>query len=296
MLDEPQTNTAAADDLFERINRTNHKLSKGQQAIADFLVKHYDKAAFMTASKLSKTVGVSESTVVRFAIAIGYEGYPDMRRTFGEMIKNRLTAMQRIDIAEDAGGTDLVMTVLKADANNIRATMENMDIQSLEAAIDSIVSARNIYVLGMRSSAPLAQFMGYYLNYVSPNVTTVTGGVADAVEQISRIEPCDLLIAIGFPRYSNRTLEAMAFAKKSGARILGITDSKQSPITKGADVSVIARCQMVSFVDSMATPLSVINALVVAVAHRCKAHVSETFERLERLWQDYNVYAPKDIV
>lgn len=206
-------------ELIARLNQSGKKLSKSHRRIAECIVQHYDKAAFMTASKLGQYVGVSESTVVRFAAALGYEGYPQLQKALQELIRHRLTASQRFEMTSDMDHSQVLAKVLKADMQNIRATMDEIDIHVFEAAIDKILQARHIYVLGLRASAPLAQFLSHYLKYIFPNVTLVTSGISDVFEQIMRINDEDLLIGISFPRYTSRTLEAMELAKNRGASL-----------------------------------------------------------------------------
>ncbi len=281
-------------ELLTRINQTGRKLSKGQKRIAEYIVNHYDKAAFMTASRLGEKVEVSESTVVRFAIALGYDGYPALHKALQEMIRNRLTAVQRVEMTGDMSETMALSTVLKADVQNIRQTIEDMDESMFLGALDLISKSGRIYIVGVRSSAPLAQFLGYYMNFIMDNVQVITSGVSEVMEQIARVGKGDLLIGISFPRYSRRTIEAMHYAKEQGASVLSITDTPISPLGQASDVCLTARSDMASFVDSLVAPLSLINALIVALSLRHRDQVSAYFSKMENLWEKNRVYIGKD--
>ncbi|HIQ70999.1 MAG TPA: MurR/RpiR family transcriptional regulator [Candidatus Onthenecus intestinigallinarum] len=281
-------------DLIRRLNQSGKRLSKGHRRIAEYIVEHYDKAVFMTASRLGEKVGVSESTVVRFASALGYEGYPQLQRALQELVRHRLTAVQRFEMASDIDQSEVLRTVLRADMQNIRATLEDIDTVAFDDVIDRVLEARNIYVMGVRSAAPLAQFLGYYLNFIFDNVRIVGESAVDVFEQISRVNEQDMLIGISFPRYSTRTLEAMAFAKARGAQVVAITDGPMSPLLSQSTLSLTARTDMASFVDSLAAPLSLVNALVVAVGLRRREDLSEHFKLMEGIWDEYQVYLSKD--
>ncbi len=281
-------------DLMHRINEKYKKMSKGQKLISEYIMNNYEKAAFMTASKLGSKVGVSESTVVRFANMLGYDGYPKLQKALQELIRNKLTTLQRIEMTSDLDESTLLKSVLKADMNNIRLTLEEIDIEAFDKVVESIFSAKNIYILGLRSAAPLAQFMGYYLSFMFDNIRLVTSGINDILEQLIHISPQDLLIGISFPRYARRTVEAMTFAKGKGARTVAITDTILSPLTSYADYILLARSDMASFVDSLVAPLSLINALIVAVGLRKKPDISSEFMELEKIWDEYQVYLGKD--
>ncbi len=283
-----------AQELIQRLNHSGKKLSKSHRRIAECIVTHYDKAAFMTASRLGEYVGVSESTVVRFAAALGYEGYPQLQKALQELIRHRLTASQRFEMTSDMDHTQMLSRVLKADMQNIRATLDELDLTAFEDAIDLILAARHVYVLGLRASAPLAQFMAHYLNFIFPSVTLVTSGVSDIFEQISRIGEGDLLIGISFPRYTSRTIEAMRFARGRGASLIAITDGPLSPLHAAADLCLTAKSDMASFVDSLAAPLSLINALIVAVGQRRRQEVNDYFRQMEDVWSEYDVYLGKN--
>ena len=307
-------------DMMRRLNQSGKRLSKGHRKIAEYIVEHYDKAVFMTASKLGEKVGVSESTVVRFASAMGYEGYPQLQRALQELVRHWLTAVQRFEMATDIDQSEVLRTVLhedmqnirttteeivpenamshvlKRDMQNLRTTLECMDNAVFEQVVERILSARSVYVMGLRSAAPIAQFLAYYLNFIFDNVRIVSEASGDVFEQISRINESDLLFGISFPRYSTRTLEAMSFAKARGAQVVGLTDGPMSPICAASTVCLTARTDMASFVDSMAAPLSVINALIVALGLRRKEELSEHFRLMEGIWDEYRVYVGKERV
>ena len=277
-------------DMIDRLNQSGKRLSKGHRKIAQYIVEHYDKAVFMTASKLGESVGVSESTVVRFASAMGYEGYPQLQRSLQELVSHRLTANQRFEMSTEIDPREALGVVLKSDMQNLRATMEQMDASIFEDVVKRLLSAKSIYVMGLRSAAPLAQFMGYYLNYIFDNVHLVSSGATDVFEEISKLKENDVLVGISFPRYSTRTLEAMRFAKRCGAQVVAITDGPMSPLMEIADLALTARTDMASFVDSLAAPLSVINALLVALGLHRKEALTQHFRQLESIWETYEVY------
>jgi len=281
-------------DIVRKLNRSGNKLSKGHRRIAEYIIEHYDKALYMTASKLGEQVGISESTVVRFADALGYEGYPQLQKALQELVRHRLTAVQRFEMSSEIEQADVFGMVLKADMQNIRQTIEEIDTDAFNEVIERLLKARNIYVIGVRAAAPLAAFLGYYLNYVFDNVHVASTGAIDLFESISRISAADVLVGISFPRYSSRTLEAMGFAKRCGAQVIAITDGPMSPLTDVASICLNARTDMATFVDSLAAPLSVINALIVSLGLRRKAEVKEHFNMLEDIWNEYHIYSEKD--
>lgn len=279
------------EDLISRIQEHYPRLSKSQKIIAEFILNHYDKAAFMTASKLGEKVGVSESTVVRFANTLGYDGYPELHDALQELIKLKLTTVQRLELSDDLLNKESILkTVLKADINNIKTTLEEIDINIFETIVDKILRAKRIYIIGLRSSTALAEYMGFYLNLILDNIKIVTQGISDIFEQIFRVSKGDLVIGISFPRYSRRTVEALKFAKNQGADIVAITDSFISPLAGISDHVLLAKSNMASFVDSLVAPLSIINALVVAVGVREKEKVSQTFKKLEDIWSESQIY------
>ena len=283
-----------AQELIQRLNHSGKKLSKSHRRIAECIVTHYDKVVFMTASKLGEYVGVSESKVVRFAAALGYSGYPQLQKALQELLRHRLTASQRFELTNDMDHVQVLNKVLKADIQNIRSTLDEIDISSFECAIDMILQARQIYVMGLRSSAPIAEFFVHYLKFIFSNVRVVTSGVSDVFEQLSRIGEGDLLIGISFPRYASRSIEAMDFARKQGASLIAITDGPLSPLHSTADICLMAKSDMSSFVDSFAAPLSLINALIVALGQRRRTEVSEYFNKMEKIWAEYDVYLAKN--
>jgi DNA-binding MurR/RpiR family transcriptional regulator len=281
-------------DLIHRIDSSYKRMSKGQKLIAEYIMKNYDKAAFMTASRLGSIVGVSESTVVRFANALNYDGYPKLQKALQELIRNKLTTVQRIELSADMDQSMVLKNVLKADMHNIRNTIEETDNEVFNDVIKKILEAENIYVLGLRSAAPLAQFMGYYLNFIFNNVRVVTSGINDIFEQLFHIGKGDLLFGISFPRYASRAIEAMKFSKAREADTVALTDSLLSPLTNYADYSLLAKSDMASFVDSLVAPLSVINALIVGIGQAKKDEISFGFHQLEDIWEEYQVYIEKE--
>ena len=267
-----------AQELLQRLNHSGKRLSKSHRRIAECIVTHYDKAAFMTASKLGEYVGVSESTVVRFAAALGYDGFPQLQKALQELIRHRLTATQRLEMTGDMGHAQV---------------LNELDLTTFDAVIESILQARNLYVLGLRASAPLAEFFGHYLNFIFPNVHTVTSGVSDVFEQIARISDEDVLIGISFPRYTRHTVKAMKFDRSRGATLIAITDGPLSPLHAEANLCLMAKSDMASFVDSLAAPISLINALIVALSQRRRTQVTDYFDKMENIWSEYRVYLGK---
>lgn len=283
-------------DILSLINRENVRYSKGQRMIIKYITENYDKAAFMTAGKLGRTVGVSESTVVRFASELGYDGYPGMRKAMQEMVRNRLTAVQRIEVAkEQIDRNDILDAVLSADMEKLHSTMDEVNKEDFARAVDMILKADNIYIVGMRSSTALANFMGFYLNLLLDNVHLVHDtSVSEVYEQVFRIKEGDVFIGISYPRYSSRTIKAMQFAKSTGAAAIGITDGQSSPFVGVADINLFAKSDMVSFLDSLVAPMSLINALIVAIGYQRPESLSDTFRRLEGIWSEYEVYEKLD--
>lgn len=279
-------------DLMKLIQERFSKLSKGQKLIAEYILNNYDKAAFMTAAKLGVAVGVSESTVVRFANELNFSGYPKLQKALQELIKNKLTTVQRLQLSNDfVSDGDALKGVLKADTENIRATLEKINPDIFENVVNSIYKAKTIYVIGLRSSTALAEFLGFYLNIILKNVRIVSYGISDIFEQVINIKEGDLVIGIGFPRYAAKTIDILDFAKSKGAEVVALTDSLLSPLAAKADYTLIAQSNMASFVDSLVAPLSVINALIIAIGMREKSNISNTFNNLETIWKEYNVYS-----
>ncbi|MDD4492986.1 MAG: MurR/RpiR family transcriptional regulator [Eubacteriales bacterium] len=283
-------------DLLKKISEMYASFSKGQKLIADYINRQYGKAAYMTAAKLGETVGVSESTVVRFADELGYEGYPKFQKALQELIKSKLTSVQRIEVSKSRiNEDDVLKSVLQSDMEKLKITLDEIDKDQFNKIVEIILNARRIYILGVRSSAPLAGFLGFYFNLLFDDIRIVnTTSESEVFEQIVHAGKGDLLIGISFPRYSRRTLKSMEFAKSQGATAIAITDSKESPLAKAADYSLFARSDMASFADSLVAPLSVINALIVALGLRKKESIYEVFNKLENLWDEYQVYEKDD--
>ena len=281
-----------ASDLLTVIAERLPKLSKGQKQIAAYMLEHYDKAAYMTAAKLGTVVGVSESTVVRFATELGFEGYPELQRSLQELIRTKLTALQRIELTNDRiGDSDLLEKVLESDIDKIRRTLDEVDRDSFNRAVDSLIGARMIYIIGMRSSSSIASFLFFYLNLIFPHVRLVRTTIGSEIfEQILRISKDDVIIGISFPRYSKRIINALEYAKSQSAHVIALTDSAASPIAAAADDLLLAKSDMASFVDSLVAPLSIVNALIAAIGRKKHTELCETFERLENIWDEYEVY------
>ena len=279
-------------DILQLIQSNLPTFSKGQKRIAAFIQNSYDKAAFMTASKLGKTVNVSESTVVRFAAELGYDGYPAMQKALQEMIRNKLTSVQRIEVANDRiGDHDVLSMVMQSDIEKIRMTMEECDREAFSGAVDAIVEAKRIYILGVRSSVAVSSLLGFYFNLIFDNVVQVNSNSASEMfEQILRVGEGDVVIGVSFPRYSRRTVQALHFARERKAKVIAITDSAASPLAECATHTLLAKSDMVSFVDSLVAPLSLVNALIVAVSRKKKDDLARTFEALEEIWDEYEVY------
>lgn len=282
------------EDLMRTIQVKFPRLSKGQKLIAEYILKHYDKAAFMTAAKLGVSVGVSESTVVRFANELGFSGYPKLQKALQELIKNKLTTVQRLELSNDyISEENALKGVLKADMENIRATLEKINQKSFEEVVAKILEAKRIYIIGLRSSTALADFLGFYLNVILDNVKVVGYGISDIFEQMISVGEGDLVIGIGFPRYAVKTIQSLEFAHKRKASVVAITDSLLSPLAGKADYTLIAQSNMASFVDSLVAPLSVINALIIAVGLMEKEKIASTFNSLEDIWEEYQIYSYK---
>lgn len=285
-----------AKSILHTIDDHMSGFSKGQKRIAAYILDNYDKAAFMTASKLGKLVGVSESTVVRFASELGYDGYPSMQRALQEMIRSRLTSTQRIQAAGDIfSGQDILGSVLQSDIDKLREVVSQADRKAFDNAVDRIQNARHVYILGARSSTFVAGYLNFYLHLLIENVTLVqTTAAGEIFEQLFRIGPGDVMIAISFPRYSRITMNTVQFARARGATIVAVTDNELSPVYQMSDAALLAPCEMISFVDSMVAPLSLINALLVGLACRMGTDVSATFSELEGIWNEYGVFGKMD--
>ena len=283
-------------DILLYIQDNMSSFSKGQKRIANYILESYDKAAFMTASKLGKMVEVSESTVVRFASELGYDGYPSMQKALQEMIRNKLTSIQRIEVSNDLmGDQDILSMVLQSDIDKLRMTMEETDREKFNRTAEAIVAGRRIYIIGVRSSAALSSFLAFYFNLIFENVVQISANtVSEMFEQMLRVGPEDVVICISFPRYSSRTVKAMQFARDRGATVVALTDSEMSPLAGMAQHTLLAKSDMASFVDSLVAPLSLINALIVAVGRKKNEDLSRTFETLEKIWDEYDVYEKPD--
>ena len=281
-------------EIIERLNLRGKPLSKGHRRIASFIAEHYEKAVFMTAAALGAECGVSESTVVRFASAMGYEGYPELREALSSLVRQHLTSEQRFAIASGMDQHNVLAHVLRNDEQNIRKTMEDLSQQDFDNVVQRLLHARRIYVMGLRSAAPLAQFMYHYLHQIMDDVVLVSNTTGDVFEEIARIGQQDVLVGISYPRYSARTLECMRFARQNGAQVVGMTDGDMSPLREVSDVCLCASTDMASFVDSLAAPLSVINALIVSVGLHRRDELSDHFKRLEGIWNAHSVYISKE--
>lgn len=277
--------------LISNIQAQYPRFSKGQKLIAQYIMSNYDKVAFMTACKLGDTVGVSESTVVRFANALGYSGYPKLQAALQELIKNKLTTVQRVEMANEYSDDETILNkVLKSDIDNIRGTLEEIDHIAFKEASTKLLKARKIYILGMRSSFTIAQYLGFYLDIILDNVHIIRMDMGDAFEQIVRIGKDDVIIAISFPRYSRKSYQVCSYAKEKGAHIISLTDSLCAPVASLADNTLLVKSNMASFVDSLVPALSICNALVISVGMKEKEEIKEHFDDLEKIWEKYSVY------
>lgn len=288
---------ANTNDLLNRINKHYSKMSKGQKLLATYITDNYDKAVFLTAAKMGDVVGVSESTVVRFAMSLGYKGYPEFQKALEELVRNKLNSVQRMDVTYGRiSQSEILETVLKSDADKLKTTLEKIDHSAFELAVDTILSARNIYIVGIRSCAPLASFLSFYLNLMFDNVRLLhTNSSSEIFEQMVRINEDDVIIGISFPRYSIRTLKALEFANNRSAKVITITDSIHSPMNLYSSCNLIADSDMASIVDSLVAPLSVINALIVALCMKKQKEVAKTLTTLEEIWDEYQVYENDEI-
>lgn len=284
-------------ELLLKIEKGYRKFSKGQKKLADFVREDYDKAAFLTAAKMGEEVGVSESTVVRFAAALGYDGYPQFQKALGELVRTKLNSIQRMEVTYGRiSQSEILSTVLQSDIEKIKLTMDSIDHEAFEMAVDTILNARRIYVVGIRSCAPLANFLSFYLNLICEDVISVhTNSSSEIFEQLIRIGGQDVIIGISFPRYSMRTLKALEFASNRKAKVITLTDSVHSPMNLYSSCNLIARSDMASIVDSLVAPLSVVNALVVALCMKRQKEVITTLEMLEDIWDEYQVYSKDEL-
>ena len=287
----------STNELLIRMEEKYKKMTKGQKRLADYVTENYDKAVFLTAARLGEVVGVSESTVVRFATQLGYKGYPGFQKALEELVRNKLNSIQRMEVTYGRiSQSEILETVLQSDIEKIKLTLTGIDQKAFELAIDTILSAKRIYVVGIRSCAPLASFLCFYLNLVCENVTAVnTNSSSEIFEQLIRINEEDVIIGISFPRYSMRTLKALEFASNRKAKVITLTDSVHSPMNLYSSCNLIARSDMASIVDSLVAPLSVINALVVALCMKKQKEVVNTLETLEQIWGEYQVYSKDEL-
>lgn len=286
-----------SNELINRINEKYSSMSKGQKLLSTYITDNYDKAVFLTAEKLGKVVGVSESTVVRFATHLGYRGYHEFQKALEELVRNKLNSIQRMEVTYGRISQSKILdTVLQSDAEKIKSTLEQIDQNAFESALDIILNAKHIYIVGIRSCAPLASFMSFYFNLMFDNVHLLhTSSSSELFEQMVRISEEDVIIGISFPRYSMRTLKAMEFANNRSAKVITLTDSVHSPMNLYSSCNLIAKSDMASIVDSLVAPLSVINALIVALCMRKQSEVAETLEALEDIWNEYQVYESDEI-
>ena len=284
-------------DLLVRLNKNYKTLSKGQKQLAAYITENYDRAAFITASKMGRIVGVSESTVVRFAMHLGYRGYPEFQSALEELVRNKLNSIQRMEVTYGRiSQSKILESVLKSDAEKINSTLEKIDQAAFEMAVDTILNAKHIYIIGIRSCAPLASFMAFYFTLMFENVRLIqTSSSSEIFEQMVRIGKEDVIIGISFPRYSMRTLKAMEFANNRSAKVITLTDSVHSPMNLYSSCNLIADSDMASIVDSLVAPLSVINALIVALCMKKQRDVAKTLEMLEGIWDEYQVYENDEI-
>ena len=290
-------NNKNTNKLLNKIDKNYEQMSKGQKLLADYILKNYDKAVFLTAAKLGKVVGVSESTVVRFATQLGYQGYPGFQKALEELVRNKLNSIQRMEVTYGRiSQSEILASVLQSDIEKIKLTLANMDQNAFELAVETILNAKRIYVVGIRSCAPLANFLSFYLNLIFDNVTSVhTNSSSEIFEQLIRIGAEDVIIGISFPRYSMRTLKALEFASNRKAKVITLTDSVHSPMTLYSSCNLIARSDMASIVDSLVAPLSVVNALVVALCMKKQKDIIATLETLEQIWDEYQVYSSDEL-
>ena len=284
-------------DILSKISDQYGQMSKSHKAIAGFILEHYDQAVFMTAAKLGESLGISESTVVRFANRIGYAGYPEFQRALEECVKGKLSSIQKMDAKYGRSTqSEVLASVITADIEKLQHTIENLDPAAFESAVETILAADTIYIMGLRSNQPLAEFLHFYLNMIRGRVVLLqTTSVSVTFEQLIRINEKDCFIGISFPRYSMRTLKAMEFASDRNAKVIAVTDSAHSPMSLYSSCNLLARSDMVSIVDSLVAPLSVINALVVALCLRCPQDVKRNLEMLEETWNNYQVYLNDEI-
>lgn len=281
-----------SNDLINRVNEKYSRMSKGQKLLATYITDNYDKACFLTAAKLGKTVGVSESTVVRFATQLGYKGYPEFQKAMEEMVRNKLNSNQHMDVTfERIDRKEVLDSILSSDMENIKVTLESIDHSAFDMAVKTIMEARKIYIIGIRSCTALADFLAFYLNLIFDNVVLLsTNNTNELFEQTIHMTDKDVMIGISFPRYSMRTLKMLEFANNRNAKVITITDSVHSPMNLYSSCNLIAKSDMASVIDSLTAPLSVINALVVALCMKRRKKLADTLTNLEKIWDEYQVY------
>ena len=283
-------------DIIAILSEKSVHFSKRQRAVADYICEHPDMAAFMTAELLAQAVGVSESTVVRFAAQLGYDGYPEMQKALQELIRGKLTSIQRIQVSRDQmSGADILGSVMQRDMNSIHNVIDRLDRDAFSCAVDKLLGAKHIYILGVRSSSFLAGYLNFYMHLIFKNVTLVQSSAAGEIyEQLAHIGKGDVLVGICFPRYSKMAIHAVEYASRKGGDVVAITDSALSPLYQMASVSLLAPCDMISFVDSMAAPLSLLSALILAVGQQRRDDLSATLADMEQVWSRYSIFGKDD--
>ncbi|MCR3955759.1 MAG: MurR/RpiR family transcriptional regulator [Gudongella sp.] len=278
-------------NVIKNIQDNYSRLSKGQKIIAEYMINQYDKAAFMTAANLGRNLNISESTVVRFANALGYSGYKELQRELQELIRNKLTTVQRLNLSEDYSKNEhSIAKVMEKDVENLRKTLSEVDFEKFYNAVEMTLKAKNIYIMGLRSSSFLSGYMAFYMNFIFDNIKLVQPGANDIFEQLTKATKEDIIICLTYPRYSKRTLEALYYTKGKGCRIVSFTDSLISPASDKSDITIIARSDMLSFVDSLVAPMSLINAFIIALGSEKKEDITPYFEELEQVWKKYSIY------
>ena len=284
-------------NVLKNIQDNYGRLSKGQKVIAEYVINHYDKAAFLTAASLGKILNVSESTVVRFANALNYSGYKDLQRELQEIIRNKLTTVQRLNLSEDYNKNEnTIAKVMEKDIENMRKTLSEVDYDSFFKAVDYTLKAKRIFILGLRSSSFLSGYLAFYMNFIFDNIHLVNPGANDIFEQLTKTNKDDIVICLTYPRYSQKTLEALDYTRTKGCKVISFTDSLISPASSRSDVTIIARSDMLSYVDSLVAPMSLMNAFIIALGNEKKEDITPYFEELEYVWKTYSVYNENNIL